>query len=168
MVDIDRNSILKYLENKRKAYENRLNKCNTENNDSKAITYEIRLKEITDLLIYLNKVDKLESKRFLNRIEDKRNELRKQRDQYLKSTQILDAAHCEIRILPLENIVRHLMVGNFNVRTEQRETTEETGKDISETQGSGGDLPECDGKREAPCETGNDEYNHPDDKIGNV
>jgi hypothetical protein len=116
MSDIDKNRVLEYLERKRKAYQNRINICISKNDTLSIHTYEIRLKPITDLIIYLHKIDSLDKIKFVKRIEEKRNQLRKSRDDYESRNEKLSATDCEISILPLENLIRHIMVGNLDLQ----------------------------------------------------
>ena len=130
MGEFNKEEVLKYLEKKRKTYQYRLDKCKSENNNTDAITYEIRLKPVTDLILYLNKVPSIDKQKFIKRVELKRNEYRKQRDIYESRSQAVDATNCEISILPLENLIRQIMVGNLDVEpTEQKENNPVPEKD---------------------------------------
>jgi hypothetical protein len=125
MTILDKNKVLNYLEEKRKAYKKRLDVCKTENHYPNPIDYKIRIKTIEDLIIYVSKLEYIDKDKFVKSIEQKRNSYRKMRDSYESKGQESDSASCKIRIIPLERMLFHIIWGDFN------EDVTRSGKDDS-------------------------------------
>ena len=117
MTDLDKKKILDHLSAKRNAYNSRLMKCKEANDYTGVLNYEVRLKPVTDFIVYLNKIEGVDRDKFIKRINQKKKEYRSRRDTYDERGLEVDSASCEISVLPLDRLLMHIVWGDFDVES---------------------------------------------------